>query len=117
MTVAGAATALPVPPSLLGESPLWHPDEAALYWCDIPGCALHRWLPASATHTSWALASEPGCIAPLPGDPPGMSEGGEVCTWTMISGCTEEGRKFAEYGACEPVLTRMSERPWRVTAR
>ncbi len=46
------------------------------------------------------------CIAPLPGDPPGMSEGGNVCTWTMISGCTEEGRKFAEYGACEPVLTQ-----------
>lgn len=67
MTVAGAVAALPVPPSLLGESPLWHPDEAALYWCDIPGCALHRWLPASATHTSWALASEPGCIAPMPG--------------------------------------------------
>jgi sugar lactone lactonase YvrE len=67
MTVAGAVAALPVPPSLLGESPLWHPDEAALYWCDIPGRALHRWRPASATHTTWALASEPGCIAPLPG--------------------------------------------------
>ena len=51
------------------------------------------------------------CIAPLPGDPPGMSEGGEVCTWTMISGCTEEGRKFAEYGACEPVLTQRPYTP------
>jgi sugar lactone lactonase YvrE len=29
--------ALPAPPALLGESPFWHPDEAALYWCDIPG--------------------------------------------------------------------------------
>jgi sugar lactone lactonase YvrE len=27
-----AITALPVPPSILGESPLWHPDEQALYW-------------------------------------------------------------------------------------
>ena len=36
-------TALPVAPSLLGESPFWHPDEAALYWCDIPGKALNRW--------------------------------------------------------------------------
>lgn len=59
--------ALPVPPALLGESPFWHPDEAALYWCDIPGRALHRWVPASAIHTRWALASEPGCCAPLPG--------------------------------------------------
>jgi len=67
MSPAIAVTALPVAPSLLGESPLWHPDEAALYWCDIPGRALHRWVPATATHRSWALESEPGCIAPLPG--------------------------------------------------
>lgn len=60
-------TALPVPPALLGESPFWHPEEAALYWCDIPGRALHRWAPATAVHTQWALPSEPGCIAPLPG--------------------------------------------------
>ncbi len=60
-------TALPVAPALLGESPFWHPDEAALYWCDIPGRALHRWVPASAAHTAWALPSEPGCCAPLPG--------------------------------------------------
>ncbi|MBK6469815.1 MAG: SMP-30/gluconolactonase/LRE family protein [Betaproteobacteria bacterium] len=60
-------TALPVPPALLGESPFWHPDEAALYWCDIPGRALHRWVPATAAHTQWALDSEPGSCAPLPG--------------------------------------------------
>jgi sugar lactone lactonase YvrE len=59
--------ALPVPPSLLGESPFWHPDEAALYWCDIPGKALHRWHPASTAHREWHLPSEPGCCAPLPG--------------------------------------------------
>ena len=60
-------SALPVPPALLGESPFWHPDEAALYWCDIPGRALHRWVPATAVHTQWALDSEPGSCAPLPG--------------------------------------------------
>ncbi|MBA4178709.1 MAG: gluconolactonase [Leptothrix sp. (in: Bacteria)] len=59
--------ALPVPPALLGESPFWHPDEAALYWCDIPGRALHRWVPAGAAHTCWPIESEPGCCAPLPG--------------------------------------------------
>ena len=42
-TVNADWVALPVPPSLLGESPFWHPDEAALYWVDIPGKALHRW--------------------------------------------------------------------------
>ncbi|MDO9073607.1 MAG: SMP-30/gluconolactonase/LRE family protein [Rubrivivax sp.] len=60
-------SALPVPLALLGESPFWHPDEAALYWCDIPGRALHRWVPATAVHTAWALDSEPGSCAPLPG--------------------------------------------------
>ena len=60
-------TALPVPPSQLGESPFWHPDEAALYWCDIPGKALHRWHPDSERHTHWSLSEEPGCCAPLPG--------------------------------------------------
>ncbi len=59
--------ALPVAPSLLGESPFWHPDEAALYWCDIPGKAVHRWHPASAHHRSWSFETEPGCAAPLPG--------------------------------------------------
>ena len=67
MNVAGAVTALPVAPALLGESPLWHPDEAALYWCDIPGRALHRWAPSTAAHKTWTLESEPACVAPLPG--------------------------------------------------
>jgi len=64
--VTGVA-ALPVAPALLGESPFWHPDEAALYWCDIPGRALHRWQPAGARHDTWTLDAEPGCVAPVPG--------------------------------------------------
>ena len=59
--------ALPVAPALLGESPFWHPDEAALYWCDIPGRALNRYHPASAVHRSWSFETEPGCAAPLMG--------------------------------------------------
>jgi sugar lactone lactonase YvrE len=59
-------TALPVAPSLLGESPFWHPDEAALYWCDIPGKALNRFTPSTGVHRRWDLDSEPGCCAPLP---------------------------------------------------
>ena len=58
---------LPVPPSQLGESPFWHPDEAALYWCDIPGRALHRWHAGRAEHRQWAFDTEPGCVAPVPG--------------------------------------------------
>lgn len=64
--MTGGWQRLPAPPALLGESPFWHPDEAALYWCDIPGQALHRWHPGTAAHRQWALPSEPGCCAPLP---------------------------------------------------
>ena len=60
-------TALAVAPSLLGESPLWHPDEQVLYWVDIPGRQLHRCDPRTGRHHAWQVASEPACIAPLLG--------------------------------------------------
>lgn len=60
-------TALPVAPSLLGESPFWHPDEAALYWCDIAGLRVNRFTPASGEHADWSFDSEPGCCAPVAG--------------------------------------------------
>ena len=47
----------------LGECPLWHPAEGAIYWIDIPGQAVHRLHEASKHHTSWNLPGEPGCIA------------------------------------------------------
>jgi sugar lactone lactonase YvrE len=50
-------------PMLLGECPLWHPDEAALYWIDIAGLSVHRFHPESGRHQTWPLPSEPGCIA------------------------------------------------------
>lgn len=50
-------------PMLLGESPLWHPDEEALYWIDIAALAVHRLDPATNAHTKWEMPSEPGCIA------------------------------------------------------
>lgn len=59
--------ALPVAPALLGESPFWWPEQGALWWLDIPGRKLHRWVANGGTHTGWALDAEPGCIAPLPG--------------------------------------------------
>jgi sugar lactone lactonase YvrE len=60
-------TALPVAPSLLGESPLWHPDEQQLYWVDIPGLQLNRYNPATGRHDAWRFPSEPASIAPLLG--------------------------------------------------
>jgi sugar lactone lactonase YvrE len=64
---AQAWSALPAAPSLLGESPFWHPDEAALYWCDIPGRQLRRFVPATGAQRHWRFETEPACCAPLPG--------------------------------------------------
>jgi sugar lactone lactonase YvrE len=59
-------SALPgVPPSVLGESPLWHPAEQVLYWCDIPGHALNRFDPRSGAHTKWPFETDVACCAPL----------------------------------------------------
>jgi sugar lactone lactonase YvrE len=62
----GVISALPhVPPSLLGESPLWHPTEQVLYWCDIPGRTLKRFDPRGGVHTQWPFDTDVACCAPL----------------------------------------------------
>jgi sugar lactone lactonase YvrE len=58
--------ALPVPASLLGESPFWWPEQAALWWCDIAGRKLNRWTPASGRHDYWSFDSEVASAAPVP---------------------------------------------------
>ena len=55
--------ALPAPASLLGESPLWHPQEQVLYWVDIPGRRLNRYDPADGGHREWAFDADLGCCA------------------------------------------------------
>jgi sugar lactone lactonase YvrE len=51
-------------PDELGESPFWHPQEQMLYWVDIPGLKIHRANVFMGTAETWAMPSEPGCIAP-----------------------------------------------------
>jgi sugar lactone lactonase YvrE len=46
-----------------GECPLWHPEEQALYWVDIPAFTVHRLDPSSGAHRSWKLSSEPATLA------------------------------------------------------
>lgn len=40
------------------------------------------------------------CSEPLPGEPPGQSDG-LVCTEQSMHGCTEAGRRFDDYVSCE----------------
>jgi sugar lactone lactonase YvrE len=51
-------------PSILGESPFWHPHEQTLYWVDIAGFKINRLNPYVGTVETWAMPSEPGCMAP-----------------------------------------------------
>jgi sugar lactone lactonase YvrE len=47
----------------VGECPLWHPEEQALYWVDIEGFAVHRLDPASGERREWKMSSEPSALA------------------------------------------------------
>jgi sugar lactone lactonase YvrE len=52
-------------PALVGESPMWHPREQRLYYCDIPARRLQRFDPASGELTHWSFDSEPASCAPM----------------------------------------------------
>jgi sugar lactone lactonase YvrE len=59
-------TPLPAPASIGGESPFWHPRERALYWVDIPGHKLARYVPGTADYREWQFDTEVCCAAPRP---------------------------------------------------
>lgn len=48
--------------NILAEGPVWHPQEQALYWVDIPNYKLHRLEPHAGVHRSWKLHTEIGCL-------------------------------------------------------
>jgi sugar lactone lactonase YvrE len=52
-------------PNVLGESPLWHPREQVLYWCDIPGHRLQRYNPVTGDLRHWQFDTDVASIAPL----------------------------------------------------
>ena len=51
--------------ALLGESPVWHPREQVLYYCDIPGHTLHRFDPGAGTLDHWAFDTDVASLAPM----------------------------------------------------
>jgi sugar lactone lactonase YvrE len=46
----------------VGESPVWHAREQALYWVDIPAKTLYRWTDGQLLR--WTASQMIGCIAP-----------------------------------------------------
>jgi sugar lactone lactonase YvrE len=51
-------------PALLGEGPVWHHEQQALWYCDIPARRMHRFHPASGTIAHWEFHSDVGSFAP-----------------------------------------------------
>ncbi len=51
-----------------GESPVWVPEERALFWVDIPARQIWRWDSASQATRFWELPEKVGCIAHVAGN-------------------------------------------------
>jgi sugar lactone lactonase YvrE len=49
--------------AIVGESPLWHPQERRLYWVDIQGKKVHRFDPASGRNETFTLPDLVTCLA------------------------------------------------------
>lgn len=63
--VAGEVRVAVASAARLGESPVWHPREKALYYCDIPGHTLHRFDPASGELHHWPFDTDVASLAPM----------------------------------------------------
>ena len=51
----------------IGESPVWSPTEAALYWIDIKRPALYRVATGTGEQAAWTLPADIGAFTLLPG--------------------------------------------------
>ena len=49
--------------ALLGEAPLWDPEDRLLYWVDIKGRSVHRFDPATGRDTKWPTPEDVGSLA------------------------------------------------------
>jgi len=51
-------------PALLGEGPVWHPEQQALWYCDIPARRMNRFHPSSGAMAHWDFHCDVGSFAP-----------------------------------------------------
>ena len=64
-TISGESIRCVLPwQSIVGESPVWHPEDQSLYWIDIQRRQIHRFDPASGANQTFDLPEIVTCIAP-----------------------------------------------------
>lgn len=83
--------------ALLGEGPVWHPGERALWFTDIKGCRLHRYDPANGGRQSFPVPHGVGFLV--------CAEGGG-----MVLGM-DSGLHLFEAGKITRRLARIAEPP------
>lgn len=68
--------------NLVGESPLWHPEHGAVYWTDINGFTIQRYVIKDGALTTWRF-EEPVCALSLTADPERLlvALGSRVILW------------------------------------
>jgi len=59
------------------------------------------------------LPNEYICSEPIDGEEAGTGPDGTVCVWATVGGCVEEGRRYADYGACDVPISQRSYYPVR----
>ena len=63
-TISGESIRCVLPwQAIVGESPVWHPEDQSLYWVDIQSRQIHRFHPASGANQTFNLPEIVTCIA------------------------------------------------------
>src|SRR5579863_6195257 len=72
--------------NLVGESPLWHPEEGSLYWTDINGFRIQRLVPSTGELGVWHFG-EPVCALSLTSVPGWLlvALGSRLILWSPTS--------------------------------
>ena len=73
-------------PAALGEGPLWHPAEQALYWVDIDGQYIHRMNYVTSDYTHMKMPAQVGALAVRQKGGLIAGVGHEICFVDMVEG-------------------------------
>jgi len=92
-------------PALVGESPVWHPDEQVLYYVDIAGHELRRYDPLAGSLRRWGFDTDVACCAPVFGG--GMLLAARSGLWHVD--LTSDDRHLLAVPPYDPAIERFND--------